>query len=145
MEFTEIEKRVDQALEDFLKQDKELLEININERTISHKLAEHLQRQFDGYNVDCEYNRYGDDVKKITRIFDKAGVHTNPDDINGITVYPDIIVHRRRSKDKDNLLVIEVKKSNNSLGETGKNIDREKLQIFTHPSGEFKQEFRRYK
>lgn len=44
------------------------------------------------YNVDCEYNRDGDDSKQI----------------DGDKVYPDFIVHRRGSNE-DNLLIIEFK------------------------------------
>ena len=44
---------------DFLNKEKFLLENNLNERTITHKLAELLDIEFSKleYDVDCEYNR----------------------------------------------------------------------------------------
>lgn len=82
------------ALESFLRSDAELLIHDVNERTITGSLADHLKPQFPGWNVDCEYNRDGHEVKRA----------------NSRIVVPDIIVHRRGTP--DNLLVIEVKKSN---------------------------------
>ena len=46
------------CLQKLRKLDKDLLDINVNERTITHKLAEYLQKHFPEFNVDCEYNRY---------------------------------------------------------------------------------------
>jgi hypothetical protein len=82
----------------------DLLDVGANERSITHKLAEHLQSEFPGWHVDCEYNRQGGAPKRL----EWAGWLSRPDDTEAKTVYPDIIVHHRRTK--DNLLVIEVKK-----------------------------------
>lgn len=82
------------ALESFLNRDTELLVRDVNERTITGWLAEHLRPHFPSWEVDCEYNRDGHEVKRT----------------NGQIVVPDVIVHRRGTP--DNLLVIEVKKSN---------------------------------
>jgi hypothetical protein len=82
------------AVEDFLRTDAELLILNVHEQTITANLAEHLRRHLPQWDVDCEYNRDGQYVKKA----------------NGRRVMPDIIVHRRGTP--NNLLVIEVKKSN---------------------------------
>jgi len=86
--------------------DRELLDVDANERSITHKLAEHLQCEFPKWNVDCEYNRKGYDPKRLSLKFDSV----NPDDTEAKTVYPDIIVHQRMSP--KNLLIIEVKKAN---------------------------------
>jgi len=93
------------ALEAFLHADEYLLQVNVNERTIAHRLACLLQLEFDEYSVDCEYNRDGHDPKEIA-------YGSGDDDEHGSRVYPDIIVHRRGNNDS-NLLVIELKKSNN--------------------------------
>ncbi|EQD24343.1 MAG: hypothetical protein D084_Lepto4C00474G0001, partial [Leptospirillum sp. Group IV 'UBA BS'] len=42
----EIFQRFEKSLAEFLKADRVLLEVNANERAISHKLAEHIQDQF---------------------------------------------------------------------------------------------------
>jgi hypothetical protein len=82
------------ALEQLLLRDAGLLVRNVNERTITARLADHLRLRFPGWDVDPEYNRDGHEVKKA----------------NGDVVVPDVIVHRRGTT--DNLLVIEAKKSN---------------------------------
>jgi len=92
-------------------------------------LALYLWNEFNccGYDVDCEYNRNlnpessideicetYDNLKK--RIFDCKLVEglERPDatDTTGITVFPDIIIHKRCSK--NNLIAIEVKKITSS-------------------------------
>ena len=106
-------------------QDCPLLEMNANERSLTHKFAEHLQKEFPEWSVDCEYNRDGDDIpKRLRAMFD----HIPADDENAQTVFPDIIVHHRgRQLDGEhrNLVVIEAKKSGNHDGR-----DREKLKEF---------------
>src|SRR3990172_335038 len=77
------------------KNDLFLLKNDASERSITHKLAEYLQKEFPEWHVDCEYNRDLDDVKRRT---------------NDTGFNPDIVVHIRDT-DK-NLLIIEVKKSN---------------------------------
>jgi hypothetical protein len=44
------------AIEMFFSNDAWLLEKDLSERSITHKLAEYLQPLFLNYNVDCEYN-----------------------------------------------------------------------------------------
>ena len=116
----DVRHRILNAIVNLYRYDKELLEVNANERSITHKLAEHLQREFPQWNVDCEYNRLGRDVKKLNLNFGSI----QPDDLEAKTVFPDIIVHHRGTQ--ENLLVIEVKKAN---GKTNTN-DREKLLAF---------------
>ncbi len=103
--------------------DWQLLENNANERSITHKLAEYLQREFPDWHVDCEYNRRGYDNKKLLTAFKSDD--DQPDDIEAKTVFPDIIVHRRNTC--QNLLVLEIKKVN---GKTNTR-DCEKLKGFT--------------
>ncbi|MFZ6022126.1 MAG: hypothetical protein ACOYT9_01485, partial [Patescibacteria group bacterium] len=40
-----------------IKNDRYLLENEINERSQTHKLAEYLQAILPNWNVDCEYNK----------------------------------------------------------------------------------------
>lgn len=54
----EVRKRFDSAIAALMDadRDRDLLVMDVNERSISHKLAEHLAREFDEWDVDCEYN-----------------------------------------------------------------------------------------
>jgi hypothetical protein len=49
-----------------IKNDGYLLANNLNERTVTHKLAEHYQHLFMRWNVDCEYNRNLGNEKKVS-------------------------------------------------------------------------------
>jgi hypothetical protein len=91
------------VLHEFLRESQDLLEVGINERTLTHKLAELLQLRFKRWHVDCEYNRLGDAQKTLP-----PAESTDTSDTQGRTIYPDIIIHKRRTP--ENLLVIEVKK-----------------------------------
>lgn len=116
------------ALSEFICKEQFLLENDINERTLTHKLAEYLQKYFPDYNVDCEYNRMmqnEDYVKKTLKLPTEQTVEIS--DITQRTVYPDIIIHRR-GNNNNNLLVIEVKKSANR---NNKDFDSWKLEAFT--------------
>ncbi len=116
------------ALFDFLKREKFLLEKGVNERSITHKLAEYLQREFQDYYVDCEYNRMLKDEIYITKNLKLEIKDTKSTDLKQTTVYPDIIIHKR-GNNEDNLLVIEVKKEENN---SSKDYDTNKLKAFTN-------------
>lgn len=120
MEFIELQNKVKVALKKFLSEDKFLLKKNLNERTITHKLAEYLQKEFSHWNVDIEYNRNIDKVKKLHVHGTNETTWGNSD---AQTIFPDIIIHNR-GNNKNNLLIIEAKKSNNP--DQG-NFDKEKL------------------
>jgi len=115
-----VERRLYAACNTLLKHDRALLELDANERSITHKLAEHLQREFPGWHVDCEYNHKGETPKLLSGV--KENVST--DDTCGRTVFPDIIVHHRGTD--ENLLVIEAKKSITVDGSE----DEEKLKAY---------------
>jgi len=118
----EIITKVETSIEKLMKIDAELFFININERTITHKLAEYLQQEFLDYNVDCEYNRHFDKLKELDLPTDRIDWN----DTEAKTVFQDIIIHRRNSD--INLVVIEIKKSSNR---TNRQIDINKLVGFT--------------
>jgi hypothetical protein len=123
----ELTTRINRAIAAFGAKDLLLLGLDANERSMTHKLAEHLQRQMPNWTVDCEYNRLGDKTKRIIR--DENDL-VPKSDTNCETVYPDIIVHRRNTT--DNLLVIEAKKSNNP---NGSEDDKNKLRDFKREIG----------
>jgi hypothetical protein len=94
------------ALDVFHAAELHLLRTDASERSMTHRLALHLTPLFPEFDVDCEYNRDGFDVKRLA-------LHERPvqdDDTEAVTVFPDIVVHRRGHNDA-NLLVIEVKKA----------------------------------
>jgi|WetSurMetagenome_2_1015567.scaffolds.fasta_scaffold273944_2 hypothetical protein len=119
-----VRSKVEGALKRLLKEDAVLIGGNVNERSITHRLAICLQPEFVGWNVDAEYNRNLGDIKRL---------RLNPpqptaEDNDAVTVYPDVIVHRRNTT--ENLLVVEVKKAR------GGDIDFDirKLRAFTDQS-----------
>lgn len=93
-------KIVYESLSALLDVDGVLLSRGVGERTLSARLAHHLQLRLPNYYVDCEFNRDGSAVKRLPNA----------------TVYPDIIVHRRTYDGRGNLLVAELKRSANALG-----------------------------
>ena len=115
----DIRKLIERAYKMLIEKDGYLLKVDANERSITHRLAIHLESVFPGYNVDCEYNRNGIDPKILIN-FKKE---INSDDTSGKTVYPDIIIHHRG--ENSNFIVIEAKKISNK-----DDSDREKLAIY---------------
>lgn len=112
-EFKVVEMFLNKAIAVLRERDPILLDkkFNINERTVTHRLAMYLAEIFSDWDVDCEYNRqYNDDsdeyIKKNIEIED-VKAELSLDDIHAVTVFPDIIVHKRCTK--QNLLAIEVK------------------------------------
>ena len=94
------------AIGEFYAHEAHLLEKDLGERTLTHRMAVHLERQFDGWEVDCDYNRLGDRVLKLPR-----GSIVSTDDKLGKSVFPDIVVHHRAVP--ENLLAVEVRKATN--------------------------------
>ncbi len=114
----EIKAKVNVAIGVLFKNDAFLLENEVNERSVSHKLAEYLQMQFPDWNVDCEYNRKGNARKTLEGIRECSEERTTD------RVFPDIIIHQRNTK--NNLLVVEIKtKDEDPI------CDIRKLKLFT--------------
>jgi hypothetical protein len=110
------------AIKKLFDRDKDLFEIDANERSITHRLGIYLQERFSEWDVDCEYNRDGHKIKYLEAKFNEVG----PADDNGKTIFPDIIVHKR--KEDKNKLIIEIKKASNPLP---KCVDIEKLRAIS--------------
>lgn len=120
----EIKKCLLVALDQLFKNDAFLLESQVHEKSITHKLAEYLQQVFPDYNVDCEYNRHKIHIKKLPRKCNGK---------NKEYVYPDIIIHHRGYS--DNLLVIEAKPNKLPIVDE---CDDVKLVEFTKSEGDYK-------
>lgn len=117
--------RVQRAVDQLLRRDANLFDMDVNERSISHRLAIYLEEQFPDWDVDCEYNRNGHDPKRLRLTPDMI----ESDDEQGTSVYPDIIVHRRGKP--ENFLAIEIKKHNGG----GKENDLLKLRALRKELG----------
>lgn len=111
------------ALQEFYAQEQFLLERDLGERTLTHRLAVYLERQFVGWQVDCNYDRLGERTLRLPR-----GSIVSTDDHLGKSIYPDIVVHQRDIP--NNLLAIEVRKDSNHQPVEH---DQHKLQALTDP------------
>lgn len=126
---------------------------DVNERTITHRLALHLETQVrecgheelgvrpEQIYADCEYNRAGDDPKRLYEVQNALlGLQTNMsaterdwlEDTRGRTVFPDIIVHQRGTQDA-NLMVIEVKRVGAAKAAIA--YDKRKLRLYSRQLG----------
>lgn len=141
---------LDKALKKLYEKDSYLLKNDCHERSITHKLAEYLQELLPDLNVDCEYNLDIDNdgkrkkwispevVEEIKKEIQQTKRSLNADNSNlseeieklSQNFYPDIIVHKRGSNDK-NILVIEAKK-----GTADGDLDIKKLKALTNQEGE---------
>ena len=125
MTFELIQRIVNAALLEFYQKDYVLLQHNIHENAIAHKLACYLQSYFPSLNVDFEYNG---------NVFNQVNERKQ---IDGGNVKPDIVVHERLSNER-NILIIEIKKtSNDSDGQA----DRNRLMHCTSNECAFKYKF----
>lgn len=106
----EVAEQLITSLQQFIEDDHYLLEVDANERALTHRIGMYLQAQFDNYHVDCEFNRNGHEPKELYIGEEEVNAY----DVNAVTVYPDIIVHQRGSNN-ENLLVIEFKKSSSRI------------------------------
>jgi hypothetical protein len=118
--------RMNDALASLVQEDRYLLENDVNERSISHRLALYLQRDFPMHDVDCEFNRDHDDPKSL----EIQSRDMTSDDTQAHTVFPDIILHTRGTN--HNFMVIEMKKSTNPEGDR---FDLHKLRAFKRQLG----------
>ena len=94
------------AVREFYARETHLLDKDLGERTLTHRLAVHLEKQFPGWEVDCDYNRLGERTLRLPK-----GSIVSTDDEIGKSIFPDIVVHQRAIP--NNLLAIEVRKASN--------------------------------
>ncbi|MGD0679986.1 MAG: hypothetical protein ABSC94_31770, partial [Polyangiaceae bacterium] len=127
--------RLIEAIEALLVADAGLLKRDLNERTLTHRLALYLDPLFkevegQSWDVDCEYNRNLYSAKRLQIPGRRGPNQTDDEDDKGTTVYPDIIVHKRELN-SHNLLVIEAKKNTSPADH---HFDYAKLAAFrNHP------------
>ena len=119
---TELDKII-AALKAFYAREVFLFEHDLGERTLTHRLAVQIERQFPDFEVDCEFDRLGPRTLNMPR-----GSIVSTDDHLAKSIYPDIVVHRRSIP--DNLIAIEVRKAGNHQPVEH---DRQKLRALTDP------------
>ena len=119
---TELNKVV-AALSEFYAHETFLLDKDAGERALTHRLAVHLEQQFAGWQVDCDYDRLGERTLRLPH-----GTIISTDDHLGKSIYPDIVVHQREIP--NNLLTVEVRKSANHQPLAH---DQHKLRALTDP------------
>jgi hypothetical protein len=115
--------RVVAALKEFYGRESFLFEHDLGERTLVHRLAIHVERQFPDFEVDCEFDRLGPRTMNLPR-----GSIVSTDDHLGKSIYPDIVVHQRAVP--NNLIAIEIRKAANHQPVEH---DRQKLRALTDP------------
>lgn len=117
----------------FIQKDIDLFISRVSERTLCGALMLHIHdvisknSEFSNYYTDVEYNRnkHGK-LKNIKKTFQGS-------DYQVITITCDLILHSRgKCVEQDNLIAIEMKKSNRPVHE--KNADRERLIALTKDS-----------
>ena len=111
------------ALGEFYARETYLLEHDLGERTLTHRVAVHVEKQFEGWDVDCNYDRLGERTLRLPK-----GSIVSTDDRLGKSIFPDIVVHRRAIP--ENLLAIEVRKATNHQPPEH---DQHKLRALTDP------------
>jgi hypothetical protein len=111
------------ALTEFYGRESYLFANDLGERTLTHRLAVHLEKQFAGWEVDCDYDRLGERTLRLPH-----GTIVSTDDHLAKSIYPDIVVHQR--KIPNNLLAIELRKASNHQPPEH---DQHKLRALTDP------------
>ena len=134
MDAPEVEALVDTAVSRLLRNDGGLLIRDVAERAITNRLAYYLSELFEEWNVDCEYNRNIDTIKRLKYAIEPGG------ELRDRAVFPDIIVHKRGTT--ENLLVVEVKKSTNPQPD---DFDLRKLGAFREQLGYLNAVFYRFR
>ncbi len=129
MNYEMLENIFNEANKSFLRKEKRLIEKDVSERSWCSRLAIYLEHEIEKYGiqeeyyVDTEYNRNGY-KPKTTYDMEKKKEQK---------IVCDLIIHSRgENKYQDNLLCIEMKKSNRS--EISKEKDKVRLKLLTKKS-----------
>ncbi|RWJ32031.1 hypothetical protein [Mesorhizobium sp.] len=123
MDQEDLDRILNAAIDELYARDQQMIVVDVAERTLCARLAANLQHSFQEHSVHAEYNRHGVDPKEID-LPNADGVLTS------MRVFPDIIVHQP-GHDRENILVIEVKKSTNAMPDEAdlRKLERIKEQI----------------
>lgn len=128
------------ALKEFLRKDSMLLELNVREEAVSHRVAFYLEQALEQKKddlsfdseiieslvVDCEYDKHRDVEKILDGLIEKYPKKPTEE------VRPDIVLHKRSSD--INLVVIEIKKEKSD----NKQYAKDKVLAFVESSYKYK-------
>lgn len=132
-----IRKEVLRALSLLYQEDRTLLEDDSSEWNITFRIAVYLESRFPEHSIDCEYNRRSNsDSEKLIKEIIPLPECPGSDRDGKQRIRPDILIHRRGT-DSDNLLVVEVKKTN---ADDDGECDKAKLRKLTSGDSDFKYE-----
>lgn len=120
----EIRARLEAGILSFLNAESKLFAARAGERPMCSHLAEYLKKTFAPWDVDPDYDAFGD-VRKRSPIPSRK----KSKNLLGHLVTPDIIVHHPLHP-LENLLAIEAKPEDDKRGTTA---DREKLRSYQGP------------
>ena len=115
--------KVVSAIGEFYARETFLLDKDAGERALTHRLAVQFEKQFQGWEIDCEYDRLGERTLRLPH-----GSIVSTDDHLAKSIYPDIVVHQREIP--SNLLALEVRKAANHQPLAH---DQHKLRALTDP------------
>lgn len=120
-----IKQAVEKAIEIVYENDESLIIRKANERSIVFRFGLYLYEiiknsNFSDFDIDVEYNRNGNDIKRI------------PSRPNGS--FPDLIIHKR-GVNTDNLLVVEFK---TEWSNQTQQDDVKKIRDFMNKEGKYK-------
>jgi hypothetical protein len=123
-EWESVKNQIETALHLVLDRDSELLIDGASERAIAHRIAVYLEwhYQHPDWSVDVEFNRMGVD-RSAKEVPVTAALSASPGSQGGARVLPDIIVHHRGPKGP-NLLAIELKPADASLGDIARDLEK---------------------
>jgi len=103
MTISDLKLRMQMAINTLYARDSKLFSLEASEWALAHRLAVYLELEFPGWNIDCEYDKQGENADPKTNA---ATVGTTE------RTRPDIILHHRGELAKEhNLLVVELKKA----------------------------------
>ena len=119
---TELNKLI-AALQEFYARETFILERDLGERALTHRLAVLVEQHFPGWEIDCDYDRLGERTMRLPH-----GTVISTDDHLGKSIHPDIVVHQRDIP--NNLLAIELRKASNHQPIEH---DQNKLKALTDP------------
>lgn len=132
MDIIEILEKLDFAINQLLAKENGILMRGLNELNLNGHLTKYLAPLFSRLDVDPEYNgdMLKDNDRKALEIAKRRmqEIGIEPKEANNYQLTPDIIIHTRNTN-KNNLVVIEIKKDTNS--KKNKEFDLIKLEHMT--------------
>jgi hypothetical protein len=124
MDKNDVTGKIAECVDRLYENEKALFERNLCERCLMFRLAYYLQKEFPDHFVDCEFNKVlVSDSNTDKMIFGELDKRIGK-------MYTDIVVHKRDSNGKGNLVCMEIKRTKKGI-----ESDIERLKMMTSNSG----------